>query len=86
MFQVGRVTAYQISFDLYQSASQQFLGRVMAALRSDSVAAVTEEAVTVEERPEGNEQASTTESVATRYVCAHTHIHRRLVLCCFVVV
>ena len=44
--------AYQIAFDMYESAKQQFLSRVLAAIRKTAPAAVTTKDATTEESME----------------------------------
>jgi len=44
--------AYQIAFDMYESATQQFLSRVLAAIRKTAPAAVTTKDATTEESME----------------------------------
>jgi hypothetical protein len=41
--------AYQIAFDMYESATQQFLSRVLAANRKTAPAVTTNDATTTEE-------------------------------------
>ena len=41
--------AYQIAFGMYESATQQFLSRVLAAIRKTAPAVTTKDAATTEE-------------------------------------
>ena len=48
--------AFQIAFDLYESATQQFLGRVQSALRNTAPIPITEPAKTQEKKEDNDKE------------------------------
>ena len=70
--------AYQIAFDMYESATQQFLTRVLAAIRKTAPAVTAEPAASTDETMDTEAEKTETKEEAPKEVAKLTGAEAKL--------